>query len=245
MSLRVFVRNRIFAPYKAVIAASERQSYMASATSPKLNLGCGGNRIPGWLNVDLQPAPGAVHMDARKRWPFPDNAFDAILCEHMIEHVDKDFTRHIMAESLRVLRPGAPLRLVTPDLASFARMALGEQSDCSDGYVKMAGAFLGQSEFSPCDAVNAIFYQHGHRYIYTVDELSRMVRDAGLIDLEIGRAAHPVDPLFASAEGHPKLIGVEFDAFEAFAIEARKPGVVGAGASKTERVHDLVGSMKR
>lgn len=62
--------------------------YLRTTTAPRLNLGCGYNPLPKWLNVDIEGGRhGTVFMDANHRWPLPDTTFDAILCEHMIEHL--------------------------------------------------------------------------------------------------------------------------------------------------------------
>jgi SAM-dependent methyltransferase len=58
----------------------------------------------------------------RERIPFPDNSFDAVVFNEIFEHlrVDLIFT---MSEVLRVLRPGAPLMLSTPNLRSLKGIA--------------------------------------------------------------------------------------------------------------------------
>ena len=44
--------------------------------------------------------------------PFDDAAFDAILCSHVLEHVEED--RVAMSELARVLRPGGWLLVLVP-----------------------------------------------------------------------------------------------------------------------------------
>jgi len=38
----------------------------------KLNLGCCDALLPGFVNVDITPAPGVEVTDLTKRWPWPD-----------------------------------------------------------------------------------------------------------------------------------------------------------------------------
>jgi len=42
----------------------------------KLQLGSGGGLLEGWLNTDRAPEPGTVYLDARHRFPLPEQSFD-------------------------------------------------------------------------------------------------------------------------------------------------------------------------
>ena len=82
----------------------------------KLNLGCGGLRIPGFVGVDLRPGPGVdVVVDlASFPWPFPDSSVDEVVAWHVMEHlVGNDFSRAV-EEIARILRPGGLLYVKVP-----------------------------------------------------------------------------------------------------------------------------------
>ena len=55
-----------------------------------------------YLSVDLDVSRAMVEVDITKI-PYPDDCFDAILCNHVLEHVPND--RRAMSEIRRVLRP--------------------------------------------------------------------------------------------------------------------------------------------
>jgi SAM-dependent methyltransferase len=95
-----------------------------------LDVGCGSSRIIGAL------PPGSVAIDVLRRKlryarrfgrplvhasgfavPFPDASFPCVVCSQVIEHVPKDSP--ILAELVRVLRPGGRLVLGTPDYANW------------------------------------------------------------------------------------------------------------------------------
>jgi hypothetical protein len=38
----------------------------------KLNLGCGPNPKPGWINIDLFDSRADLQLDLREKWPFAD-----------------------------------------------------------------------------------------------------------------------------------------------------------------------------
>jgi SAM-dependent methyltransferase len=64
-----------------------------------------------YLAGDLDSPHADVQLDIAAM-PFPDASFDAVICSHVLEHVDDD--RAALAELRRVLRPGAWVLLSVP-----------------------------------------------------------------------------------------------------------------------------------
>lgn len=87
-----------------------------------LNLGCGANYHPSWLNVDLVPSSRSVYVcDLRKGIPFPAESFAVVYHSHLLEHFPRQDAGRLIGECFRVLRPGGILRVVVPDLEAIAR----------------------------------------------------------------------------------------------------------------------------
>lgn len=82
----------------------------------KLNLGCGQNRIEGYLNVDLFGEPDLVFDLETFPWPWADDSVDEILLIHVLEHLgqDKNVFLRIIQEIYRVCRDGAVIRIKVP-----------------------------------------------------------------------------------------------------------------------------------
>lgn len=82
----------------------------------KLNLGCGHDHLPGWVNVDKFPAarPDVAHDLERFPWPFQDDAAEEVLLKHVLEHLGRDSETfmNILKELYRVCAPGATVRIV-------------------------------------------------------------------------------------------------------------------------------------
>lgn len=79
----------------------------------KLNVGCGKDVREGYVNLDAVRLPGVdVVHDINKKFPFPDNHFDEILANHVVEHAS-DLTK-LMRELHRILKPGGGLLIETP-----------------------------------------------------------------------------------------------------------------------------------
>jgi SAM-dependent methyltransferase len=80
-----------------------------------LHIGCGPGHLPGWVNIDVEPAPLALNV----LWglPFQDRSVRRVFVSHMFEHLF--YPRDVQAflrELKRVMAPGAVARLVVPDV---------------------------------------------------------------------------------------------------------------------------------
>lgn len=128
----------------------------------------------------------------------------------------------MIAEMFRTLRPGGVMRIVTPDLTTFAQIALNNSSPTAIEYLGQLREFLGDPTINTCDAVNQIFYGHGHRYIYSPSELSAVLHKAGFRKLQETRGGLYSNPIFEGVDGHPKIVGERMNEIEAFCIEAYK-----------------------
>lgn len=113
----------------------------------RLNLGCGLNAFPGWVNIDESWGPwlarhrwtkamlrsaGAlspyqysvawpeniVRRDVTRGLPWPSGSAAAIYSANMINRLHPADVPTLLAECLRVLAPGGLLRVVLPDLES-------------------------------------------------------------------------------------------------------------------------------
>lgn len=84
----------------------------------KLNLGCGYNKLEGWLNVDRFDAcaPDLVCDLEQTPWPFEDSSVDEVLLNHALEHLGADSDRFlaIIQELYRVCHGGATVRINVP-----------------------------------------------------------------------------------------------------------------------------------
>jgi predicted SAM-dependent methyltransferase len=219
-----WIRMKLYSPLRRATARVEFARYVATTPKPRINVGCGKNMPPGWLNVDLFPHVGATHMNAAVRWPVADNTFYACLCEHVIEHVPRADAETILLEAFRTLVPGARIRLITPNLEFFAQLILGQRPPEDEQLYQVGlNRVLGVKDASRCDIVNQIFFEHGHQYIYTPLELGRLMTKVGFVDIKQTAPDSSMDQLFENAEGHSDVVGAEFNAIEAFALEGSKP----------------------
>lgn len=79
-----------------------------------LDVGCGVNKHEGAIGLDNNPRTGAdvIHDLGQTPYPFPDNEFDLIVSNHVVEHIPDVMA--FVSELYRITKPGGTIRLLTP-----------------------------------------------------------------------------------------------------------------------------------
>lgn len=84
----------------------------------KLNMGCGHNKVPGYLNVDLSAecAPDYVCDLEVLPWIWPDNSVDAVRFNHCLEHLGQESKVFLgmMKELYRVCKNESKIEINVP-----------------------------------------------------------------------------------------------------------------------------------
>ena len=86
----------------------------------RLNLGCGTDIRPGFVNLDSAGLPGVdvVHDLTSLPLPFESERFAEVVCQDVLEHVP-DYPR-LLGEIHRIMRPGGRLVVRSPHFTSRA-----------------------------------------------------------------------------------------------------------------------------
>ena len=88
----------------------------------KLNLGCGTNRIEGFINVDIDPSVGAdENFSLLGKFPYADESIAEVVAYHILEHIPKHFHSQIYSEIYRVLEPTGKLTLSFPEWSTCVK----------------------------------------------------------------------------------------------------------------------------
>lgn len=79
-----------------------------------LDVGCGVNKTEGAVGLDNNPRTNAdvIHDLGDLPYPFADNEFDAVVSNHVVEHVPDVIA--FITELHRVVKPGGRIKLLTP-----------------------------------------------------------------------------------------------------------------------------------
>ena len=105
-----------------------------------------------YVTADLESPLADMHFDIQ-HIPLPDDSVDAVICNHIMEHVEDD--RRAMRELHRILRAGGRGIVLAP--VDYARAATFEDASITDAAER-----------------TRIFGQYDHRRIYGRDYADRL-----------------------------------------------------------------------
>lgn len=114
----------------------------------KLNLGCGGRPLTGYINVDFDSLSKIKKRYPKKNFnkkiiiknynifnlPFKDSSIDLIRADSLIEHLTFTEEKKFFFEIQRVLKKNGKLVLSTPDFESTIKTWLKAKDDWKDFY---------------------------------------------------------------------------------------------------------------
>ncbi|WP_455639718.1 class I SAM-dependent methyltransferase [Parabacteroides sp.] len=177
--------------------------YMETKEYPRcLHLGCGNNLLPGWLNTDIiVPIKGEkIYLDAVKTYPFPDDSFDYIFSEHMLEHLLLKDAVCMLLECKRVLKDNGVIRITIPDMKFLLDMYLYPEK--YEEYLKWSTKrFLPEVEelfpgkYPEVFVINNFYRDWGHQVIYDYKTLEMLLYKCGyknVVKCEVGNSDHTV-----------------------------------------------------
>jgi predicted SAM-dependent methyltransferase len=136
----------------------------------KLNLGCGSQKIDGFIGVDLCPE-AELHHDLRNPLPFEDSSVDEILAIHLVESFYQFEFPAVLKDWYRVLQPEGKITIEFTSLTDTIKMYLGD--DKQHGH----WGLYGRQDVS----VDPIVLHH---YVYEKDELKELMERTGFKDIE-------------------------------------------------------------
>jgi predicted SAM-dependent methyltransferase len=160
-----------------------------------LDLG-GGARAgtSGWLTIDVTRQCD-LYWDLRDGLPFATDSVDRVYSSHLFEHLEFRDGQALMAEALRVLRPGGSFSTCVPNARMYVESYL-ESKPLPDEYFGWEPAF---NRTTAIDAINYVAYMDGHhKYMFDEANLVCRLELAGFTNT----AVREFDPETDSAERH-------------------------------------------
>lgn len=89
----------------------------------KLDIGCGGNKQPGFVGIDVRDLPSVdiVHNVEKFPWPLPNESVSFAVASHLVEHINPHggVFMNFMNEVWRIMKVGGQFMIATPYAGSF------------------------------------------------------------------------------------------------------------------------------
>lgn len=127
-----------------------------------------------------------LRHDCRKPLPVGDASVDHILCSHFLEHVYPAEAAAILRDFRRVLKPGATLHVIVPDLAIHVEdyLAARRSGDRQAGNAFIDDLMLskrarGTRKFRLLDAMGG--FGLNHLWVYDYQTITDLVSEAGFL----------------------------------------------------------------
>ena len=137
----------------------------------RLHLACGNNVLEGWANIDLRNSTKVIGWNLTDPLPVRSGTVRLVFCEHFIEHIAPKEATSLLAECRRSLGVDGVLRLSTPNLRKvISEYSSGRIDEWTD---------VGWTPDTPCQMVNGAFRLWEHKFVYDVEELKRILVEAG------------------------------------------------------------------
>jgi len=185
----------------------------------KLHVGCGRERLEGWINIDFQAYPGVDLVTDVTRGLFFQES-EAVYAEHFLEHLRVDQAVDFLIACHRALRDGGAIRLTTPNLDWVWRTHYWLERDNPEHKRQMALA------------LNRAFYGWEHRFLWNREMLDVALTACGFEDLVWPRYQESGFELFRGIERHETYQDFD-DIPHVLIVEARK------GAATPQALHEL------
>jgi len=132
-----------------------------------LHLGCGGQHLKGFINIDWRKTDATDLVFDIRRLPYPDNSVLRIENYHLIEHLPRNDLLRTLREWYRVLVPGGKLVIECPDFDTVVREYI-------DGNDERLNNIFGLQRFSG----------DVHYFGYNFERLEKILRETGFKEIE-------------------------------------------------------------
>lgn len=163
----------------------------------KLNIGSNSEKLPDWINMDIQPVEGCVQHDARTPFHYRSDSVNFIFSEHFIEHLTEDEALAFFKECYRMLVPGGVVRTVTFDVIKLFHNTM------PDKWPEYSSQ-LYSGMFSHMEGVQflnfAIYEGNAHKHMFNPDEMIRILRLAGFSTFVIPEFRQSIYPELQNLE---------------------------------------------
>tara|TARA_R110002072_G_scaffold241723_1_gene400591 strand:- start:494 stop:1177 length:684 start_codon:yes stop_codon:yes gene_type:complete len=179
-----------------------------------LQVGCGYNIYPDFINTDIEWKPSVIPWDIseikKNNYPIQNDILTGIYTEHCLEHIPFESVKDNLKEFYRILKPGGTVRIAVPDgelfIDLYNRYRKGETVD----FPKPDN----RPEPTPMISINRIARSHGHLFMYDFETFKHLLEEAGFKDV--------IKETFRHGRNQKLLVDSDLRRDESLYVEATK-----------------------
>lgn len=160
----------------------------------RLNVGCGKDFVPGWLNIGLfqndvipygtiaiQGQTKILNWDMTKDMMLPENSIKYIFASHFIEHLTFYDAMNFYSRCLSVLEPGGLVRFSCPDFEIWVKNYVKNNQKFFKEYKETY--FIGGDgkdwAVTKAQIFSGSMFFWGHKWIYDFESLKEILERVG------------------------------------------------------------------
>lgn len=177
--------------------------------------GCGWHAPDSWLNYDASPTlriertPLLRRLSVRNPDPFPasvrygdivaglplaEESCELLYCSHVLEHLALDEFTAALANSFKIMSPGAVWRIVLPDLRLEVEKYLADpETTAAEGFMSATSLGVIQRPRRISDRLRDALGHSRHLWMWDYESLSARLEAAGFCEIRratIGDSTH-------------------------------------------------------
>lgn len=157
----------------------------------RLNVGCGSRTFSRWTNIDYDSEcrPDILLDLSKDKLPFDAASVEAVYSSHMVDHLTYREGKAFLEDCLRVMKPGAPLRVTACDMEVFARAyfsgTLGKFDYFQPEEFRNAATQGTKLGILACGNASDRGFYSGHKMLYMPESLGELLAAVGFTNVHV------------------------------------------------------------
>jgi|TARA_B110000495_G_C23000720_1_gene590545 predicted SAM-dependent methyltransferase len=209
ITLKKIVKNEILSFFGRMLS---RNNILPN--TKYLQLGCGESDVKNdFINCDFYTLDffnpfkkKKIHfLDLRYPLPFKDNSFEGCFSEHTLEHLYPSEANRLFKEVYRILKPGAILRVITPDLKKYIKYYVDKNFS------------IGRDFGLGCEAIWNLTHNFSHRSVWDSEML--------IHHLKKNKFTKCIELKYKHSQNQNLILDKEGREIESIYVEATKPQI--------------------